>query len=206
MILTGSRRAIRALCGALSIAALVSLSACSTVRRIDSDVQALSVAPADYVWQGARYRFERLPSQSARLESEQAEAWAARALASVGLIRDDSAAQISVLVGLESVQYFSDPWGRPHMVGPLTGVNTARGIAWVSSPGARLPPTPQYQRRVSLLIRDLRSGTIVYETRALHDGPWHDDAVIFPVMFEAALAGFPMPQPGVRRVEIEVGR
>jgi hypothetical protein len=55
-------------------------------------------------------------------------------------------------------------------------------------------------------MRDLRTGVIVYETRALHDGPWHDDAIIFPAMFEAALLGFPMPQTGVRRLTIEVGR
>jgi hypothetical protein len=46
----------------------------------------------------------------------------------------------------------------------------------------------------------------VFESRAINDGPWMENAAVFPAMFEAALQGFPTPPPGPRRVDIQVGR
>jgi hypothetical protein len=46
---------------------------------------------------------------------------------------------------------------------------------------------------------------VVFESHAANDGPWLDHAAVFPAMFEAALHGFPTPQPGPRRVDIQIG-
>jgi hypothetical protein len=55
-------------------------------------------------------------------------------------------------------------------------------------------------------MRDLKSGQVVYETRASHSGPWSDSVPIFATLFQAALANFPHPPAGLRRVNIELPR
>jgi hypothetical protein len=45
---------------------------------------------------------------------------------------------------------------------------------------------------------------VVYETRARNDGPYNVSAAILPVMFQAALQGFPNPPQGERRVNIDL--
>ena len=51
-------------------------------------------------------------------------------------------------------------------------------------------------------MRELPSNQVVYETRARNDGPYSDSRAVLPVMFQAALQGFPTPPPGERRVDI----
>jgi hypothetical protein len=65
---------------------------------------------------------------------------------------------------------------------------------------------PWYHREVSLIIRDISSSRVVFETHASNDGPWLEDNEVFPAMFQAALQGFPESSPGPRRVDIPVGR
>jgi len=72
------------------------LSGCATVRLIDSDVVSVAAAPAGMSLQGAKYRFERLPSQANNPEAGLAEQQAQAAMTAVGLVRDDVNAQISV--------------------------------------------------------------------------------------------------------------
>jgi hypothetical protein len=72
--------------------------------------------------------------------------------------------------------------------------------------GMRFPPPTHYRREVSVIMRDLNSGQVVYETRASHAGPWSDNVPIFATLFQAALANFPNPPAGPRRVNIEVPR
>jgi hypothetical protein len=175
-------------------------------------VVSVSAAPAGLNLQGARYRFERLPSQANNPEAGLAEQQAEAAMTAVGLVRDDANAQISVLVGFAGTQYLADPWGRPLppgawspyygsiSVGRGYGPNVGLGM------GMRFPPPTQYRREVSLIMRDLRSGQVVYETRATHDGIWSDSTQIFATMFQAALANFPNPPAGLRRVNIDIPR
>jgi hypothetical protein len=66
------------------------------------------------------------------------------------------------------------------------------------------PPSTSYRYEVSLLLRDLRNGQVVYETRAVHFGPWLDTRNILPVMFQAALKDFPNPPAGGRKINIEI--
>jgi Domain of unknown function (DUF4136) len=188
------------------------LSGCATVRRIDSDVVSVSAAPAGMKLQGAKYRFERLPSQANNPEAGLAEQQAEAAMTAVGLVRDDANAQISVLVGFAGTQYLADAWGRPLPPGawsPYYGsISVGRGVGphMGLGMGMRFPPPTQYRREVSLLMRDLKSGQVVYETRAVHDGVWSDSTPVFATLFHAALANFPNPPAGLRRVNIDIPR
>jgi hypothetical protein len=188
------------------------LSGCASMRIVDSDVVSVAAAPAGMNLQGAKYRFERLPSQAHNPEAGLAEQQAQAAMTAVGLVRDDANAQLSVLVGFAGTQYLADAWGRPLPPGawsPYYGsIAMGRGIGpnVGLGMGMRFPPPTQYRREVSLLMRDLKSGQVVYETRATHDGPWSDSAQIFATLFQAALANFPNPPAGPRRVNIEIPR
>ena len=185
------------------------LTGCATTRTVSSQVTAVAKVPAGAQLQGAKYRFERLPLQAHNPEAGLAEQQAEQALAAVGLVRDDAGAQISVLVGFQGSQYLADPWGQPY---PSTwgSVSIGRGVPWGSGVGVgmgmRFPPPTHYRREVSLILRDLKSGQVVYETRASHDGPWSDSVTIFATLFKAALAHFPNPPAGMQRVNIEIPR
>lgn len=190
--------------------ALTLLTGCSSVRLVDSQVQAMATLPAGgTIAKGAHYRFERLPSQADQPRSEQVEAMAQAALSQVGLVRDEAAPRYSVLLGTRMQSYLSDPWGRP--IGApgspygsiMIGAGSGGGMfGW----GMRMPPSTLYHYEVSLVLRDLPSGQLVYETRATHDGIWADSTRLFPVLFEAALRDFPNPPPGVHQVNIEIPR
>jgi hypothetical protein len=192
-----------------SLALLVLLTGCAGMRVIDSQVIAVANPVPGTVLQGAKYRFERLPSQAANPEAGLAEQQAEQALTAVGMVRDDAVAQFSVLVGLLGHSYLADPWGAPYAQ-PHASIMLSRG-AWGGSGlgmgmGMRFPPPTHYHREVSLILRDLKSGQVVYETRASHQGPWGDSTTVFGILFKAALAHFPNPPVGPQRVNIEIPR
>jgi len=186
------------------------LAGCGTVRRIDADVLSVAAAPAGMNLAGVRYRFERLPSQANNPQAGLVEQHAQSALTLAGLVRDDANAQISVLVGVRASEYMLDPWGRPvpPAWAPYGSIYWGRGLYphWGMGLSMRLPPPIYYRREVSLLLRDLQSGQVVYETRAAHDGPWSDDQNLLPTLFRAALANYPTPPAGTRKVIIEIPR
>ena len=199
---------------ALAALALTLLTGCASMRLVDSDVVSVAAVPPGMSLQGAKYRFERLPSQINNTEAGLAEQQAQAAMTAVGLVRDDASASLSVMVGFSGTQYQADPWGRP--IGPgwtpygNVGVGIGIGIGAGShiglGTGMRFPPPTQYRREVSVIMRDLKSGQVVYETRASHAGPWSDSVPIFATLFQAALANFPNPPAGLRRVNIELPR
>ena len=196
---------------ALGVCLLILVSAltgCASMRRIHSDVLTVANAPAGTVLQGARYRFERLPSQINNPEAGMAEQQAEAAMAAVGLVRDDANARISVLVGFSGMSYLTDAYGRPWSGPwvPYGHISVGRGIYPQWGISMQMPPTATYRREVSLLMRDLSTGQIVYETRAAHEGPWNDATAIFTALFQAALSQFPTPPTGPRRVTIDLAR
>ena len=65
------------------------------------------------------------------------------------------------------------------------------------------PPT-LYHRRVSLVLRDAASQQVVYETSAVYEDVWTSDPMIYGVLFDQALTGFPQPPANARRVRSEV--
>ncbi|MCJ0761825.1 DUF4136 domain-containing protein [Variovorax terrae] len=193
--------------GALLFIAFL-LSGCASTLLVDSDVSSFSTLKALPGPAHAAYRFERLPSQQRPGASQdQLEAMAQQALAKVGLRRDDAAPSYSIQIDAR-VQRMLPPWAGPGdgwgRGGPYGYGYWGRGA--YLAPYPRFPESPWYQREVSLVMRDLASNLVVYETRAAHDGPWPDSASILPVMFDAALQGFPTPPTGLRRVDIEIPR
>lgn len=191
---------------------VASLSGCATSWVVDSEVKSFSSLAA--VPPDATYRFERLPSQQAdAARQESLEAMAATALEKVGLRRDDAKPQYSAQIGAR-VSVGLSPWADPWLFdGPWGGYGYgyhgyARrwyGGGWYGGPGF-IPPAanPWYEREVSIVLRDIGSNRVVYETRARNDGPYNVSSAILPVMFQAALQGFPNPPQGERRVNIEL--
>ena len=204
------------LLAALSL--LVLLTGCSGMRVIDSQVLAISTLPANAPpMTGVRYRFERLPSQAQLAGAEQVEALAQVALSRVGLERDDTATSYSVLLGLGVQPYLGDnggyplsqPWygaARPGGYGSIMWGTGMRGPGMGFGMSMGFPPSTSYRYEVSLLLRDLRNGQVVYETRAVHFGPWSDTRNLLPALFQAALMDFPNPPTGSRKINIEIPR
>jgi hypothetical protein len=197
---------------ALLLAAVATLSGCATSWVVDSDVKSFSSLST--VPPGATYRFERLPSQQAdTARQDSLEAMAAAALDKVGLRRDDAKPQYSAQIGARvtaGLSPWADPWlfDGPWGYGYGGGYGYGRrlyGSGWYGGP-AYFPPAanPWYEREVSIVLREAGSNRVVYETRARNDGPYNASAAILPVMFQAALQGFPNPPQGERRVNIDL--
>ena len=135
------------------------------------------------------------------------------------MTRDEASARYGVQLSLESriVQRFADNGfmtGGPLLLGPglyqgfggfggFAGYGRGASFVRLGMPGwGEL----YYWRSVSLQIRDLVNNQVVYETSALHDGPWNDTYVVFAAMLDAALLGFPQPPSGTRRVDVQIPR
>ncbi|GAC1604077.1 MAG: hypothetical protein NVS3B2_09200 [Ramlibacter sp.] len=183
--------------GLFALGVAVLLSGCATGYLLDNSVQSfsgLSALPAS-----ATYRFDRLPSQQASPVQSQLEAFADPALLRAGLRRDDAAPHYSVQVSAR-VQPVVSPWADPWDA--WGGHRFLRyGFGW---PYRRLEP-PWFEREVTVVMRELSSNRVVYETHAASDSPLSDNAAVFPAMFQAAMQGFPAAPPGPRRVDIQVG-
>jgi hypothetical protein len=191
------------------------LGGCSGMRLVESQVRTKAVpAGGAAIEAGATYRFERLPSQTDAVETDSVEAIAEAELAEVGLVHDDKAARYSVQISTRMETYYVDDWGRPtngsRMTGGVTfglgGMYGSFGSGGMVGMGMRFPPPAQYRHEVTLLLRELRSNQIVYETRATHEGPWDDRYNILRATLAAALKDFPNPPAGARRVKVEIPR
>lgn len=199
----------RALSALLLIA---SLTGCATSWVVDSDVKSFSsLGP---VPPGATYRFDRLPSQQADgARQDSLEAMAAAALDEVGLRRDDAHPQYNTQIGARVTAGLS-PWADPWLYDGPWGYGWGGGYGyygrrwygggWYGGPVFAQPSNPWYEREVSIVLREAGSNRVVYETRARNDGPYSSSAAVLPVMFQAALQGFPNPPQGERRVNIEL--
>jgi hypothetical protein len=204
----------RLLSAVLALAAIASLAGCATAWVVDSDVKSFSSIGT--VQPGATYRFERLPSQQAsEARQQQLEAMAGAALDQVGLHRDDKDARYSAQIGARVTAELS-PWADPWLYNSPWGYGYGGlgyrrgwyGRGWYGGGwyGPPFPPAanPWYVREVSIVLRELPSNRVVYETHARNDGPYTASGDVLPVMFQAALQGFPNPPPGERRVNIQI--
>ncbi|MFT3813626.1 MAG: hypothetical protein QM740_09635 [Acidovorax sp.] len=192
----------------LALAAL--LTGCASVRAVDSDVHSYSTLAA--LPQPATYRLDLLPSQQAHSAVfAPIEVQAMQSLAKVGLTRDDQNGRLVVQIGAEARNtlpqnwpYYYGPYGRPWGWGGYGGWRGRRfgggmGMGWMMD----TPPTLLY-RAVSIVMRDARTQKVVYETAASHEEVWSNDALIFGVLFDAALTGFPQPPTGARQIRTEI--
>ena len=183
------------------------LSACSGMRVVDSDVTAFSAWTAAPPVPGTRYRFERLPSQqSANAQQDRIEALATTSLSKVGMALSPADARYSVQVLLvtEIVQRYAEPgfgFGGPGVSLGAGSFGTSIGLSFPIGGGAS-----SYRRTVSILMRELSTQKVVFETRALHDGSGGDAFAVLPAMLDSALVGFPQPPAGTRRINVEIPR
>lgn len=171
------------------------LAGCASVRTLDSEVQTFSTLTA--VPAQPTYRFERLPSQQAQAERQaEVEGMAERALAQVGMRRDDAQARYTVQLGVRVQREDRLDWNDGWWYGPdLRRWHVAHGRRW---PTPWLAATPWYVREVSLALRDQTSGDVVYETHAQEEGVWSDTPQLLPALFRAALRDFPAATPGAQ--------
>lgn len=186
--------------GGLLVAASVLLSGCALPRMIDTDVQ--SFATANPIAPGSTYRFESLPSQQSQaLRHDTVEAMADASLGRVGMVRNDAQARYSVQVTLGVVQFYPEPRL------PMAHERPWRGAdGKVVYPPMRmvLPDPPWYSYTVHLLMREVTSAQVAYETTANFQGPWSDGSNLVPIVMDAALQGFPTPPAGPRKVLTEL--
>lgn len=183
-------------------AASLLLSGCATSYVLDNTVQSFSALPA--LPAQPTYRFERLPSQQAPAQA-QVEAVADAALQKAGLRRDDANPRYSVQLTAR-LQPVLSPWADPWDAGWGWGLGMRRhGFGFGFGSRLSTMESPWYHREVGIIVRELGSNRVVFESRASNDGPWSDSATVFPAMFEAAMQGFPNPPAGARRVDIPVG-
>ena len=183
------------------------LSGCSGMRLVDSDVTAFSAWTAAPPGPSTRYRFERLPSQiTAAAEQDRIEAIATTSLAKVGLVLSatDARYAVQVIAATEVLQRYADSGfgvGGPGVF--IGGGNMGSSIGFSFPFGFT---TPYYKRSVTVLMRELSTQKVVFETRALNDGPSGDFFAVLPAMLDSALLGFPQPPTGTRRVNVEIPR
>jgi hypothetical protein len=191
------------------------LTGCGSMRLVENEVRSYATPP--FVAADAHYRFERLPSQQANAAQQaRLETMAQQALAKVGLQRDDAGVSYSVQVsaGMKVDPY--SPWDGPYgswAPGWNFGFGLHSGHMMMGGsrlmhgfPGFGMPDRPYYWRQVNLIIRSVSTHQVVYETHAAHDGYWSDTEVLLAAMLDAALADFPRPPQGLRRVNIEIPR
>lgn len=202
--------------GLWTLALAAVLSGCATSWTVDSSVTSFSRPPGPTA--PATFRFERLPSQQAQEATQlELEAMAEMAMASVGLTRDDAApryaASINARVAVQ-VSPWADPWiyspwppgwgpyGRPWPYGYGYGRGWYGGGWYGPAYGGYY--NPWYTREVSVVLRELPGNQVVFETRAVNDGPYNSNGPVFGALFQAAMQGFPNPPAGVRRVDVVI--
>lgn len=198
---------------ALIAVLLAGLAGCASGPRIVSADVRTSAAqpPGAAVLHDMRYRFESAVALVNQPAPDKLQALAQEALTRVGAQRDDAAARVGVQVSGSVNVYWSDgvgsPWGYAGSPRFTFGLGVGRG--WHGGGlgigfGGPLwsDPVPIYASEVGLLMRDLQSGQIVYDTRARHDGTWLDADAVLKALFAAALEGFPNPPAGPQRVDV----
>ena len=190
--------------GIAALTASALLAGCSTVREVNSTVQSFSSLNA--IPTPATYRLETLPSQQGQVNFPAIEAQAQHALARVGMTRDDSRPNLVVqisAVARYARDYASWPYYDPYW-GPRWGWGMSYGRGWGMGFGGGMMmmdgPPLEYYRAVSIVMRDIKTQQIVYETSAQRQDVWTDDPAIFGILFDAALTGFPKPPQGQRNV------
>ena len=183
-----------------TLACTALLSGCGLPRMIDSDVQ--SFVGGEGALTGVGYRFERLPSQQASGERQvQIEAMAEQALSEVGLHRDDKAPRYSAQVSM-GVRTIAPPEQRRARA--ERSILRPDGVAVFVPPFGLVIEPPWYRHTVQVLLRDVGTAQVAFESTASFDGPWGDSTRLLPVVMRAALRDYPNPPLGPRKVVIEL--
>lgn len=202
---------------ALAAAALV-LSGCAGVGALNSEVSTYGSWPAER--KPASFAFERLPSQQARAEAQKVIEDAARAALEAAGFTQAAApgeAQVTVQVGARvgsSDRWpYADPFWNNVSVGYSFGYRRGYGRGrWGLGFGTGFGGWsgyggwPGYDREVAVLIRDQKTGQLLYEARASNNGASSAINPLLPAMFSAALKDFPVGGPNPRSVSVEFSK
>lgn len=195
---------------AVVLALGLALGGCTSGPRVvTAQVHTVSAqAPGAAVLDQARYRFAVSPAvpEPGQMDSARLQQLAEAELARHGLVHAPDQARLSVEVTARVQAYWVDGWGHPH--GSLSrmtfGIGVARG-GWGFGLGGPLwvdDSIPAYASELTVIMRDVQSGQIVYDSRARHDGRWHNTDAVLAALVAAALQGYPEPPQGARRVDV----
>ncbi len=189
------------------------LGGCAAFNNLSNEVSTYGPWPADR--QPASFVFERLPSQQVHPEHQQQLETAARgALEAAGFRAAASVddAQYLMQVGARVVSndpwIYNDPlfWRGGYRYGYRYGRWWRPGFGpdW----GFGGPYESQsFEREVALLIRDRKTGQLLYEARASNAGPSPSIDYLLPAMFEAAMKDFPNNAgPNPRHVTTQISK
>jgi hypothetical protein len=190
---------------ALAAVAAALTSGCASTRLIDSEVNSFASTPPPLA--NATFRFERLPSDAGSAAQDGIESMAKPALAKAGLVITDKQPAYSVQIQLERKVSLADPRnpGQPYrMDGFGPPMRFGRESGRYAGGSGLFFNVPWYQLTLQLVIRDVSSSVVVYQSSAVFDSPWSDTENIFPTLVEAALQGYPAPPAGKRIVAIEL--
>ena len=196
----------------LALAALT-LSGCAALNNLNNEVSTYGEWPA--ARKPSTYAFERLPSQQDQPQRQQMLEDAARgAVEAAGFVpaadvaSADYVLQLGARVSINDPWYYDDPfWWR----GGLYGYRHFYGRPYYVRGfgpyfGYPFYDTPTYEREVAMLIRDRKTGQILYEARANNSGPSSGIDYLLPAMFEAALKDFPKSGPNPRTVTVPISK
>jgi hypothetical protein len=193
-----------------TLACIVSIATgtvgCSTVRLIDSDVTSFSapdlpvaVPAAESTSPAATYRFERLPLQGMRFMPDAIERQAIALLGAAGWAHTGETARFTVQIEPQVVR-FQPPNTLPGIAIYHSNNDPMHGAVFLRPQ----MEAPWYRYTVHILVRQISNSSVVFESTAVHEGPWPDVERILPTVVASALQGFPHPPPGRRRVILEL--
>lgn len=208
---------MRRFCGiAIAWIAVSVLAGCASTT-LSSEVSTFGSWPADR--QPDTYAFERLPSQQSEPEKQQRLEDAARsALEGAGFkpAADTGSADVTVQLGARADAVYrsglDDPiwWSGGLYRSRLDyarfggfggGLAFGHGFGIGYDEGLR-----RYAREVAVLIRDRKSGTVLYEARASSGGLQPLTPSLLTSMFQAALSPFPNGDTKPRNVTTPLAR
>ncbi|WP_088282447.1 DUF4136 domain-containing protein [Ideonella sp. A 288] len=193
--------------GLTAVATAAALGGCASFNQLTFDVSTFGDWPAGRA--PGTYAFERLPSQQARAEAQQALEDAARpALERAGFKPVAAGAEPDVLVqlGARVSRTESSPWDDPMWWPGGFGRwrhNPWRGPTW--GMGWYNAPT-RYEREAAMLLRDRATGKPLYEARASNEGLNGGIADLLAPMYAAALTDFPASGLSPRPVTVPLSR
>ena len=201
----------------LTLAALATfvLGGCAAMNTLHNEVSTFGAWPAER--KPASFVFERLPSQQAHPERQQMlEDAALGALTGAGFAPATDAKDAEYLMQLGARVALDDPWFDSNPMfwrGGLrygVGYGYGRGYGrWGHGPwgpgfgpGFGYGSSTSFERDVALLIRDRKTGELLYEARASNSGPSATIDRLLQPMFRAALQDFPATSPEPHTVTV----
>ncbi len=197
----------------LAVAALSALlGGCAGLNNLQSEVSTYGPWPAER--QPATFGFERLPSQQAHPEHEQQLEDAARgAVEAAGFRAAANLNDAEYLMQVGARVTSTDPWTYNDALFWRGGFrygygyhHWGRGPFWGLNGGFGYPEATTFEREVALIIRDRKTGQLLYEARASNTGSSASIASLLPAMFEAAMKDFPGVGPNPRNVTTQISK